>query len=187
VQQEEQISRRKSRSDQTEAASASSNSNPTQKTAAVSPQADRYAGESRPSKPRLPNSVDLPTDAARVQHLQSDQRPVQVSTPAKITITQPLIEAANHAAPSPGKSLPRLSPDEDSSGNKKITYTPALRETHQPKGTSNTVRIGTIEIHLAPAPPAPIPAPRPVIRQSAASPASTLARGYTSQFGLRQG
>jgi hypothetical protein len=185
--QEGQISRRESRSDQTEAVSTTSSSGLTQKHSTVSSQAERSADEPRPSKPRLPDSVDLPTFAARVQSVQSGQRPVQPSTSAKVNSTQPLIKAANPPAPPPEKSLPRLSPDEDSSANKKIAYTPDLKEAYQPKGARNTVRIGTIEIHLAPAPPAPIPAPRPVIRQSAASPASALARGYTSQFGLRQG
>jgi hypothetical protein len=95
------------------------------------------------------------------------------------------LEAADQPKPVPRTPVRKLTPEERSSGNKKAAYAPSYKETHEQRGPRNSIRIGTIEIHVAPAPPAP--APRPVVRQTPASPVPLLTRGFTSQFGFRQG
>jgi hypothetical protein len=92
---------------------------------------------------------------------------------------------ADQPEPAPRTPLRKLTPEERSSGAKTSAYAPSYKEGHEQRGARNSVRIGTIEIHVAPAPPAP--APRPVVWQSPTSPAPVLARGFTSQFGFRQG
>jgi hypothetical protein len=84
------------------------------------------------------------------------------------------------ASPEVSESVVILQVPQNDSARQKFDRPPQSTATAQ----SNTVRIGTIDIHIAPPPTPPIQpvatAPKPVAL-------SPLARGFTSSFGLRQG
>jgi hypothetical protein len=84
------------------------------------------------------------------------------------------------ASPEVSESVVILQVPQNDSARQKFDRPPQSTATAQ----SNTVHIGTIDIHIAPPPTPPIQpvatAPKPVAL-------SPLARGFTSSFGLRQG
>lgn len=147
--------------------------------------AERSSPETGSSRPRLPDSAKPPEDVG-TRSLPAYPKDVPQSTTAQTARpVQPHFMAADHPAATPRTPTPMLFPQGRSVANTKLAYPPALHKENEKGGPRNTVHIGTIDIHIAPAPPPP--APRPSIRQSPASPVSALARGFTPDFGFRQG
>lgn len=148
----------------------------------------------------LENSANSAPEDAATQPGKSPLSPAQVanSAPASLTSkprsylqTTAKISTLETRSPAtePLESIVVLQPPDRHVGSEM----PAFRPPHanQPSRPSaaatsqaNTVHIGTIDIHIAP-PPAP-PIQSRVTGPKPAAPAS-LARGFTSSFGLRQG
>lgn len=113
-----------------------------------------------------------------------------VSSVASAEAVAPEVPTAEIAAPKGSEPAVILQPPQNASmsrsadsGSHTIAF-PSPSDRQPPRSPSNTVHIGTIDIHIAPPPTPPLQpatkAPKPVAL-------SPLARGFTSGFGLRQG
>jgi hypothetical protein len=134
----------------------------------------------RPLPPTDGTAALVPSDSTAVpppiapQHRPA-AKPAAPSIPSSPARAEPPAAEAVHIPASP----PAIAPQQQ----RAPALPPRLRPA-EPAGT--TVRIGTIEVKVAPppAPPSPASPPSPPAR---AAPQPALSRGFASPFGLRQG
>ncbi len=137
------------------------------------------------SRPWSPDSQKITVKADTPAAPQNQRQVRQNTTVETALLSEPPIVTAGPPSVAPATTLPLLLPEENPT-SKRTTYAHTTpRSNGRQGGPPNTVHIGTIEIRIAP--PPPMPATRPVFRQAPASPSEMLARGFTSEFGLRQG
>lgn len=120
------------------------------------------------------------TNAQQLYH-NSEQFVVLSPTPHDVDVVEGSLSLNRVDA----KVVESARPMQESLGENRLTQT-AIAPTPSPSLTpkGNTVHIGSIDIHIVPPPTAP-----PKVTPTVSKPVSTssLSRGFTSSFGLRQG
>jgi hypothetical protein len=154
--------------------------------AAKPPVAERAAGETRRSKPISRDAAKRDAGGTQADRKPPDRTQARQNEPAQNKRSiQPQLQTADQPAPVSRTPVQKLTPEQHSFENRTVGYSPSYKQADEAKASRKAVHIGTIDIHVAPAPAAP--EVRRVIRQAPGFSAPMLARGYTSQFGLRQG
>src|ERR1700752_2318201 len=137
-----------------------------------------------------------PTIVGREQHFEADL-PASPPSPAARTVhptalpaqPQPEMPPVAIAPPSPSSAAPPAVVNALPRGPAQSAPLPAVIPSRMKSADAQgpAVRIGSIEVHVAP--PAPVPPPTPAPRTPAAAPAAApaLSRSLTTAFGLRQG
>jgi hypothetical protein len=155
---------------------------------------DFAAGSSAPAEPlAAAPSITPPLKSAAppapAQRLDTSVAPPLIApqhSPPVAGLTVPSAPAPAEQAASAGApaALLAMAPMPQASPRPPPVLPPPRVRPAEPAAT--IVRIGSIEVTVAPPPAPPPPASAPVARAPAAPP-STLSRGFVSPFGLRQG
>jgi hypothetical protein len=158
---------------------------------AAGPLAGPRSGAEAP-EPRLRRTTAARPTAGGVTARRPPAAPPSDGDPGRRTPASPdgdlgLQVAATRAAQVPATAAPAIGPAPRNSGAAWAPDRPR-RAGPGPAATGTIVRVGTIEVVVdRPAAPDVPPPPSAVMTGADASPASSLARGYRSTFGLRQG